>query len=159
MPTLSRTRPSSTPRAGRTSAGMLACVIVAGWPISDSTPPRLSARLNSRVRVRSRWAAVAASLEPDADHAAEVAHLAAGHVVVGMVGQAGIVNAVHLRLLGQPRGERAGVGAMPLHADRQRLDAAQHQPGIERAGHAAGGVLVEGDRLEQVAAADRPRRR
>ena len=30
MPTLSRTRPSSTPRARRMSSGMLACVIVAG---------------------------------------------------------------------------------------------------------------------------------
>ena len=45
------------PRACRTAAGMLACVIVAGWPISDSTPPRLSARLNSFVRVSSRSAA------------------------------------------------------------------------------------------------------
>ena len=30
IPTLSRTRPSSMPRAARISAGMLACVIVAG---------------------------------------------------------------------------------------------------------------------------------
>ena len=41
------------PRACLISAGMLACVMVAGWPMSDSTPPRLSARLKSFVRVNS----------------------------------------------------------------------------------------------------------
>lgn len=57
MPTLNRINPSSTPRASRTSLGMLACVIVVGWHTSDSTPPRLSARLNSFVRVRNTLAA------------------------------------------------------------------------------------------------------
>src|SRR5438045_9145829 len=44
-------------RASRTSFGMLACVIVAGWHRSDSTPPRLSARLNSFVLVMNDFAA------------------------------------------------------------------------------------------------------
>ena len=54
---------------------MLACVIVAGWPISDSTPPRLSARLNSLRPRQEPQGRVLAALEADADHAAEVAHL------------------------------------------------------------------------------------
>src|SRR5262249_39907399 len=58
-PTLGRISPSPTPRARRSSAGMLACVIVAGWHPSDSTPPRLSARANNRVLVRNRRAASA----------------------------------------------------------------------------------------------------
>ena len=45
------------PRATRMSAGILAWVIVAGWPMSDSTPPRLSARLKSLVRVSTLSAA------------------------------------------------------------------------------------------------------
>ncbi len=43
IPTLERTNPSSTPRLARISVGMLAWVMEAGWQISDSTPPRLSA--------------------------------------------------------------------------------------------------------------------
>src|SRR5262249_59516841 len=39
MPTLSRISASSTPRLLRISTGMLACVMVAGWPTRDSTPP------------------------------------------------------------------------------------------------------------------------
>ena len=87
---------------------MLAWVIVAGWQTSDSTPPRLSARLNSFVRVRNRRAASAAALEPEADHAAEVAHLLAASVVAGVVGQAGVVDLLDLRLLGQPARPAAG---------------------------------------------------
>ena len=49
-------------------------VIVAGCPISDSTPPRLSASVKSSVREQN---SSAASFPPTwcSNHAAEVAHL------------------------------------------------------------------------------------
>jgi CheY-like chemotaxis protein len=42
-PTERRTRDGVSPTAACSSGGMSACVIVAGWVISDSTPPTLSA--------------------------------------------------------------------------------------------------------------------
>ena len=45
MPTLRRMSESLRPDLRRCSAGMLACVMVAGWPERLSTPPRLSARV------------------------------------------------------------------------------------------------------------------
>src|ERR1700740_2869059 len=44
MPTLRRIRESSSPLRRRSSRAMEAWVMLAGWLISDSTPPRLSAR-------------------------------------------------------------------------------------------------------------------
>ena len=45
IPTESRKSASVIPRRSRSSFGIEPCVIRAGWEISDSTPPRLSARL------------------------------------------------------------------------------------------------------------------
>src|SRR6202035_3559563 len=56
IPTEIRTSPSATPCARRVSAGIEACVIAAGSSISDSTPPRLSASVNSWVRSTTRRA-------------------------------------------------------------------------------------------------------
>src|ERR1700730_8966222 len=56
IPTEIRTSPSATPCARRVSAGIEAWVIAAGSSISDSTPPRLSASVNSRVRSTTRRA-------------------------------------------------------------------------------------------------------
>ena len=53
MPAEMRTRPSVMPIAARRSAGTDACVIVAGWEMSVSTPPRLSASAISRTLFRS----------------------------------------------------------------------------------------------------------
>ena len=52
-PQESRTRPSLSPRAARRSGGTDACVIPAGWLISDSTPPSDSASANTRTRPRT----------------------------------------------------------------------------------------------------------
>ena len=42
-----RINPSDTPAAARASAGTPECVVDAGWQISDSVPPRLTADLKS----------------------------------------------------------------------------------------------------------------
>src|ERR1700693_3224640 len=56
IPTEIRTSPSATPCARRVSAGIEACVMAAGSSINDSTPPRLSASVNSLVRSTTRRA-------------------------------------------------------------------------------------------------------
>ena len=122
------------PIAARRSGGTEACVIVAGCEISVSTPPRLSAsamqpdavqqpprrleRAERRTTASRRSRASAASPARAAD----------------ATGRPGIVDVLHLRV------RRAGTRRAPgrwrcaaLHADRQRLGAAQHQPRIERA--------------------------
>ena len=52
--------------------------------------------------------------------------------------------------LGDPR----RVGAVPVHADAEGLDAAQHQPGVERAGDRAHRVLVVGQPLAELGVGD-----
>ena len=58
MPAEIRTRPSPRPSAARRSGGTEAWVIDAGWPMSDSTPPRLSASAKIRTRSTTRRAAL-----------------------------------------------------------------------------------------------------
>ena len=53
------------PSAARRSAGIDACVIRAGWQISDFTPPRLSPRANS---VRFDTKVVTSSIEPSSSN-------------------------------------------------------------------------------------------
>jgi hypothetical protein len=120
--------------------------MVAGWPISDSTPPKLSAP-GAGEQLQGR---VLAAFDADGDHAAEITHLAFGDLVARMLREAGIVDALDLRLFGQPARQFPRVGAMPLHANGQGLDAAQHQPRVEGARDGAGGVLIELDRLHQL---------
>ena len=63
------------------------------------------------------------------------------------------------RVAGQEVDDLLGVVAVPVHPHRQRLEAAQGQPGVERPGDRAHGVLVEADLLGQVEVARRPARR
>ena len=89
-------------------------------------------------------------LQPHRDHPAEVSHLAASHGVPGVVGEAGVENLLDGRLLRQPDGQLGRVVAVSVHPDRERLQPAECQVAVERPGDAAGRVLVELDRVEQV---------
>ena len=53
------------------------------------------------------------------------------------------MDARHLGMVGQERRDALGVGVVALHADGQRLGAAQHQPRVHRPQDAALGVLHE----------------
>ena len=63
--------------------------------------------------------------------------------MAGVRRQARIEHLSHRRMAGEQLGDGAGVVAVALHAHRQRLDPAQHQVAVERAGHGAHGVLEE----------------
>ena len=53
-------------------------------------------------------------------------------------------------MLGEQRGDRAGVVAMTVHAHRQGLEPSQHEPAVERARHRARGVLYERELLGEL---------
>jgi len=52
-------------------------------------------------------------------------------------------------VLAQPLRDREAIRGMAIHAHRERLRAAQHEPGVERSGHATHGVLQEGETLAE----------
>ena len=76
-----------------------------------------------------------------------------------MIGAAGIEHARHLRPLGEEIGDRGGRGAVPLDPQRQRLEAFQQHPGIERAERRAGMLEVIVQLLLDELLAARARRR
>ena len=139
MPTDSLIRSAGT-SSGESAAD--ACVIRAGCSISDSTPPSDSPSVNSVVRPQMSTA-LSSGGDPEGHHAAECAHLGGGDLMARMLGQAGIVDVADGRVPGQHVRHPVGVGAVPVHPHRERLDPAQGEPGVEGTGDGAGGVLVE----------------
>ena len=67
-----------------------------------------------------------------------------------MARQAGIVDALHSRGTLEAPGQLGRRLPVALHADRQRLDAAQHQVAVHRTRHGADRVLQEGELLRQL---------
>ena len=90
--------------------------------------------------------------ETERDDAAEAAHLPPGELVVRMIGKPGIVHLRDLRMGGEELRQRQAVLVVPLHADRQRLGAAQHQPRVHRSEDGALGVLHESQPLDVIVA-------
>ena len=60
-----------------------------------------------------------------------------------MVGEAGVEDALDGRVLRQEGRDRARVLAVALHPDRQRLQAAEHEPAVEGPGHGPERLLQE----------------
>ena len=77
----------------------------------------------------------------------------------GWSGTAGIEHLDDPRMLGQVGHDPLGVVAVPVHPHGQRLQPAQHEPRVERAGDAADRVLVEADPLVQIGVRRGSRRR
>ena len=147
------------PIAARRSAGTDACVIVAGWEMSVSTPPRLSASASSRTLLSSRRAASSDPRSND-EHAAE-ARASAAAPARAADASAG-PGSRRAAPSDAPPGTRASARPFALcccHPQRQRLGAAQHQPRIERAEDRARRVLHEPQPLDVVVARRRRRRR
>ena len=82
-------------------------------------------------------ATLVAALHLEADHGAKGLHLFRGDFVTGMLGQAGIVHALDFRVLVEKLRDLLRVRAVRRHAQVERADAAQDQPGVEGADDAA----------------------
>src|SRR5207249_3853521 len=80
------------------------------------------------------------AVELDADHPAAARHLAPAEGVLRMARETGIVDAPHSRCALKAPGQLGRRLPVALHADRQRLDAAQHQVAVHRTRHGAARV-------------------
>src|SRR5206468_7823461 len=72
-------------------------------------------------------------LERDGHHAAEGAHLSSRQRVLRMRIEPRIMHAPDFRLALEPLRELERISAMPLHAQRERLETAQREKAVERA--------------------------
>ncbi len=72
----------------------------------------------------------------DGQHAAPAAHLAPGHRMAGVPRQPGVPDLFHPAL--QPGGDQGRAVALALHAQGQRAQPAQGEPGFQRPRHASG---------------------
>ena len=145
--------------AARRSGGTDACVIPAGWLMSDSTPPSDSASAKTRTRP-STWAArsfVPSStliIPPKPD----ICRLA--NSCCGCDGEPDVVHVLGPDPLDEPLGDLAAVRVVLAHAEVQRLRPAQREPRVERAGNGSGRVVNElQSRAEVVVTDDRRSRR
>ncbi|MEJ1968188.1 MAG: hypothetical protein WDN03_06035 [Rhizomicrobium sp.] len=79
-----------------------------------------------------------AALGADRHQAAEAAgHLPGGDFMSGEIRQAGIEHVLHPRMVAEMLRDRQGARRRRPHARKQGAHAAQQQPGLERAQHAA----------------------
>src|SRR6202007_72282 len=81
------------------------------------------------------------ALQPALEHgrhhpAVAPVHLPFRQGVLGMARQAGVKDPFDFRMLFEPSGDVDRILAMPLHSEREGLDAAQREKGIERARYA-----------------------
>ena len=150
MPTLSRIRSAGHLEVGAGDAGV---GHPAGVLDQDSTPPSDSPRVNTSAALAHVERRLLATGDPERHHAAEALHLPRAISCPGCSGRPGIEDLGDLRVAGQEVDDPLGVVAVPLHPHRQRPQPAQHQPGVERAGDGADGVLVEGDLLGELVVA------
>src|SRR6478672_10880022 len=63
--------------------------------------------------------------------------------MAGMPGQSRIEHLLHARVSFEEAGDRMCVVTVLAHTYCQRLDAAEHEPAVERPGHGAEGLLQE----------------
>ena len=118
----------------------------AGCSIRLSTPPSDSASAE-QLRPAGERDRLVLRLDEERDHAAEVAHLPPRDLVAGMARRGR--GRARARRRGARRGTRRSprVLAVLAHAQRERLDPAQDEPGVERAGHGAERLLQEAQPL------------
>src|SRR5581483_12432296 len=76
----------------------------------------------------------------ETDHASKSRELFFGERVRRMRRKAGIIDFAHGRMLRQKFRDLLSVGFVLFHADGQRLDPAEHEPRIERAGRRPEGI-------------------
>ena len=124
-----------------------------GCSISDSTPPSDSARVNTSVAAHIRECRLPTAGQNDRHHPPEPPHLLGRHLVAGVLGQARVQHPQDGRVPGEHLGDALGVVAVPIHSDRERLDAPQREPVVERPGHRPDRVLRERQLLGELVVA------
>ena len=130
MPTLSRTRSAGHLEVGAGDAGV-------GHPAGV-----LDERLDAAEGLAEgedlglladRERLLLAAGDPERHHAAEALHLPRGDRVPGVLREAGVDHLRDRRVAGEELDDPLGVVAVPVHPDRQRLEAAVGEERVERA--------------------------
>ena len=80
-------------------------------------------------------------IDSEGNHAAEAAGLSFVDSIAGMLSKTWIQHVLDTRLLLQPGGDGSSVFLVLLHAQRQRFDAADNEPGVECAQTGTGGFI------------------
>src|SRR5919198_2118766 len=82
-------------------------------------------------------------LDEEGDHSAEVAHLPRRDLVAGMRRQARVEHLLDAWVAREPQCNRVRVLAVLAHPHRERLDATEDEPAVERPWHGAERLLQE----------------
>ena len=129
--------PRVTPPAASAASSRRRCVVEAGWITSVFASPTLA-------RCEQQLAGLDEAPRPPrgrprcrrpGSRPARAAGSAARARGVRRAGLVGVADEAHARVRAQERGQRARVRDVPLHAQRQRLEALQEQEGVERREH------------------------
>ena len=145
-PTATRIIPCVMPAARRCSSVRRPCDVLAGCVMVVFVSPRLAVIEQTSVAsmtwkaffARDRRTVVAAAHD-ERDHGAAAARLLRHRqLVLRMRREARVVDALDLRLALEPGREDVRPLALCAHPDRQRLEALQHDPGVERRQRHAG---------------------
>ena len=109
-------------------------MVLAGWMIRLFASPTFASRLKILTLSISRRPASAPPLTPNVEDAAVAALEVARRGLVGRVGlEARVADPLDLGAVLEPAGDREGVLAVALDAQRQRLEALEEQERVERA--------------------------
>ena len=122
----------------------------AGCSMRDSTPPRDSPRVQTWVSAQTLTATSSPALSWNEIIPPKRVICFLATSWPGVARQARVVDGAHGGVGGEELHDLLGVVAVPLHAHRERLQAAQDEPGVERPGHGAHRVLVEGNAIRRV---------
>ncbi len=94
--------------------------------------------LHDPERVLQAESRLLAAFDLEGDHLPAARHLLSGDGRLGVVGASAVDDARDAFQARKRVGDDGGAGALCLHPDRQRLEALQHDPGVERAQGGAG---------------------
>ena len=139
-PTLTRTRPSAIPAARRASGAICRCVVEAACPTSVCVPPRLVATHASSSASQNALPAVDAAGDLDRQHPARSREGAAAPRprAAGATRVPGTARARPSGCASRTVASRIAFAVVPVHAQRERHQAAQAEPRLERRHRAAG---------------------
>ena len=90
------------------------------------------------------------AVELEGDHAAEITHLPARHHMARVVREPRVEHPADGGVILEYLDDRARIGAVTVHPDREGLDSPQGEPGVERPGDRTHGVLQKTQPLPQL---------
>ena len=128
MPIDSRIISGVTPAFACSSADICRCVVEAGWQASDLAVAEVDQPLDQLQRVVEPLAGLEAAGDAEGQQrAGAAAEIFLRQRMIGIVGEAGIIDPGDARIVAQEFGDAARILDMALDPQRHRLDALQQQ--------------------------------